>query len=301
MSQSYNIECLRSEHSEALEQFLTTHPASSMFIYSNMQRVGLDYTGDTYSGEYFAVRCADSQKIQGLLVHCWNGMLLMQCPELTQLAALCRHFSDNCTRTVAGVIGLADQAKCCIDTLALNDADYNTHRDESLMSLQLDQLRLPNPSSASLTMKKPSEPYSQLLHEWLADYEIEALNGSPGAQLTARVQSRVEGYLAGEDGWLLFDGEEPVAFSGFNARAGHAVQVGPVWTPPKYRNRGYARQLLAKTLQQAKVEGNQTAVLFTDSPAALRAYEALGFETTDAFTLALLSAPIDWPTHRSTS
>ncbi len=92
--------------------------------------------------------------------------------------------------------------------------------------------------------------------------------------------------------WALVVDGIPVALSGFNASIPQAVQVGPVWTPPPYRNKGYARLLLALTLQQAKQRGVEKAILFTHTPAAIRAYIALGFENIGSYRLAILKTPL---------
>jgi predicted GNAT family acetyltransferase len=94
------------------------------------------------------------------------------------------------------------------------------------------------------------------------------------------------------DAWVLLLEGTPVAFSAFNARLSDMVQVGPVWTPPEYRNQGFARRLVAYTLHQEKRKGTKKAVLFTDHPAAIKAYLAIGFEKIGHYRLALLEKPI---------
>jgi predicted GNAT family acetyltransferase len=83
-----------------------------------------------------------------------------------------------------------------------------------------------------------------------------------------------------------------VALTGFNARITDMVQVGPVWTPPEYRNQGFARQLLFFTLAQEKSKGIKQAILFTDHPAAIKVYLAVGFEKIGNYRLALLAKPV---------
>jgi predicted GNAT family acetyltransferase len=84
----------------------------------------------------------------------------------------------------------------------------------------------------------------------------------------------------------------PVCLSAFNARLDLIVQIGPVWTPSEYRNQGFARFLLNETLHMAKDEGIEKAILFSDTPAAIRAYESIGFQKTGLFRMAILKDPI---------
>lgn len=66
------------------------------------------------------------------------------------------------------------------------------------------------------------------------------------------------------------------------------VQVGGVYTPPALRSRGYARCAVAGSLLAARAEGAERAILFTNNPAAVRAYEALGFARIGEYALVLL-------------
>ena len=72
------------------------------------------------------------------------------------------------------------------------------------------------------------------------------------------------------------------------------VQVGPVWTPPEHRNKGYARLLLAHTLYQEKLKGTKQAILFTDNPAEIKVYLALGFKKISNYRLTLLEKPVQF-------
>lgn len=91
---------------------------------------------------------------------------------------------------------------------------------------------------------------------------------------------------------LLLDGT-PVSLSAFNARLTDMVQVGPVWTLPEHRNKGFSRLLLWYTLTQEKRNGTKKAILFTDNPAAIKAYQAIGFANIGDYRLALLEKPMN--------
>jgi GNAT superfamily N-acetyltransferase len=287
------IEILDNRHAPQLTDFLAQHLHSSLFIYSNLQRAGVLYDGSIYTGEYFALISDDEETVHGILVHYWNGMLLMQCPEREHLQWLCEYFAHYCERPVGGIIGSAKQANTCVDSLGLSDASFSVRRDEALMSLSLNALearycQLPK----AQRIARPSSAHADLLKEWLIAYEVEAFDTNVDGKLNARIDERVRLYLEGQDGWLLIEGDTPVAFAGLNARAEDIVQVGPVWTPPAFRNRGHARHLVAGLLRGVADEGYSGAVLFTDSVAAHRAYEAIGFADTGKFALAFLEKPV---------
>ena len=58
------------------------------------------------------------------------------------------------------------------------------------------------------------------------------------------------------------------------------MRIGPVYTPPEARNRGYASALVA-TISQAELDaGRRFCFLFTDlaNPTANHIYQAIGYE-----------------------
>jgi predicted GNAT family acetyltransferase len=70
------------------------------------------------------------------------------------------------------------------------------------------------------------------------------------------------------------------------------VQVGGIYTPPALRGRGLARAAVALHLAEARNTGVSRAVLFAASPAAARAYTAIGFQPNGSFALVLFAAPV---------
>ena len=57
------------------------------------------------------------------------------------------------------------------------------------------------------------------------------------------------------------------------------VRVGPVYTPPEHRKRGYASSAVAAASEQALAEGATRCMLFTDvsNPTSNSIYRALGY------------------------
>ncbi|MGB0867185.1 MAG: GNAT family N-acetyltransferase [Granulosicoccaceae bacterium] len=284
------IELLDRRHATALTGFLKNHLHSSLFICSNLQRKGVRYDGAAFSGEYFGLVSDDETTVYGVLVHYWNGKLLMQCPDTEHLSWLCDFFVSYCERAVDGLIGPTEQAELCIEALGLGSRDFSVRRAETLMSMAMTDLA---PAYSTLCdgfeLALPSIERVNVLTQWLLDYEIEAFGAAMNKRLQASVDERVQKYLNGREGWFLLKEQNPVAFSGFNASASGMVQVGPVWTPREYRNCGYARRVVSGTLKIMHGQGYSDAVLFTDSAAARQAYSAVGFNKIGDYTLAFLA------------
>jgi predicted GNAT family acetyltransferase len=163
----------------------------------------------------------------------------------------------------------------------------------------LDELRVPEALHAGrLRGRRVTAADVDLVTRWEAAFEIESLNEEDGPRLQRSARASVERKL--EDGhlWVVeartAAGDLPVAVSGFNAALREAVQIGPVYTPPELRRRGYARAVVASSLLDARAQGVQTAILFTgeDNLPAQKAYTALGFRHVGMFRLLLLKTPI---------
>lgn len=179
------------------------------------------------------------------------------------------------------------------DRLGVAEQDFAVNAREGLYALALDALHMPDPAANGyLRVALAREAGPEILTDWIRAFEIEGLGAAEGPKLEATVAERVDGFMTRDDIWVLVHGDTPVCLSGFNATLPEIVQIGPVWTPPPHRNRGYARHLLAATLAAARERGVVRATLFTQSPAATKAYEAVGFRRIGTYRIALLRDPV---------
>ena len=284
---------LRTGDEVVLEKFLDGYAESSMFLRSNLRASGLDYRNQDYHGEYFGSFGEDAT-INGVVAHYWNGNVLMQAVDEQVLVGLIGYFQTAVSRPVAGVLGPDELAETTIRQLKLTDADYAANRTEALYTLDLAALVLPPDLDGETScMIEAAVVERDLLGQWIRGYEIEALGSHDDEELAVRSLDRVDQMITGSECWVLAVDGRPVSLCGFNARLPDMVQIGPVWTPPEHRSRGYARTLVALALRRANEQGVGKAILFTDYPAAAKAYEAVGFNRIGAFRLALLRKPID--------
>lgn len=289
---SIEVRELGDQDLNAVTRFLTGHATSSMFLLSNAGRAGLVYSGRDYSGQYWGALDAAGD-ICGVIAHFWNGNMMVQAPKRAALDSLAERFRQDATRPVAGLLGDDVQVGAVLERLGLATADFSLDGNEGLFALELDALRRPEPAhGGALRVALARMAGPEVLARWVRAYEIEALGAEDGPTLTEKVRDRVDGILSRDDTWVLFAGARPVSLSGFNATLPEMVQVGPVWTPPEDRSRGYARYLVAATLAMAGEAGVKRAILFTDVAAAVRAYESIGFRRIGTYRIALLRDPI---------
>lgn len=78
--------------------------------------------------------------------------------------------------------------------------------------------------------------------------------------------------------WLLDDGT-PVHVTAANPPSFGVARIGPVYTPPEHRGRGYASTAVAEVSRQVRDTGARVC-LFTDqaNPTSNKIYQALGYE-----------------------
>lgn len=284
-----NIRKLVLGDEDALEQFLCQYTETSMFIHSNLKKVGLEYNGKTYQGEYFGSFTQDDD-INGVLVQYWSGNVLFQSAEGRVLSELIDYFKDVVERPIAGVVGEEKQAQAVLAGLNLLDATFQANIVEKLYLLNLKDIIVPTHlPAAQYKMIEASEVERAILMRWIRDYEIEALGLHDTEELDVKIASRVDNIISSSSCWALEKDLQPLSLCGINAQLPDIVQIGPVWTPPEHRNKGYARTLVTQMLQKCNSEGVEKALLFTDNPAAIKAYEAIGFKEIGLYRLALLT------------
>ncbi|HEU5477906.1 MAG TPA: GNAT family N-acetyltransferase [Gaiellaceae bacterium] len=121
------------------------------------------------------------------------------------------------------------------------------------------------------------------LRWWIAFGEEVLHEGGPGREraeptLDHRLSSPAAGILLWEHGG------EPVSLAGWGAPTPNGIRVGPVYTPPELRGRGYATALTAE-LSQRLLDGRlfeggrRFCFLYTDlaNPTSNAIYERIGY------------------------
>ena len=80
--------------------------------------------------------------------------------------------------------------------------------------------------------------------------------------------------------WLWEDGDAVVSLCGVGGPTPHGIRIGPVYTPPAARGRGYASALVAAVSQEALDAGRRFCFLFTDAanPTSNHIYQEIGYE-----------------------
>lgn len=114
---------------------------------------------------------------------------------------------------------------------------------------------------------------------WLTAFAREALHeASPLLDAERQVRRRLDSPAAGFRIWQ--HGSEPVSLCGFSGRTPHGIRIGPVYTPPEHRGRGYGTSLVAAVSAELLATGYAFCFLFTDlaNPTSNAIYQRIGYE-----------------------
>jgi uncharacterized protein len=117
-----------------------------------------------------------------------------------------------------------------------------------------------------------------VLVPWIEAFLLEAFAGravktSGEETFERRIAERTGGLHVWEDGG-------PRTVAGHTSPTPHGIRVGPVYTPPEFRGRGYASACVAALSASLLAQGYRFCCLYTDlaNPTSNRIYQRIGYE-----------------------
>jgi predicted GNAT family acetyltransferase len=121
--------------------------------------------------------------------------------------------------------------------------------------------------------------HRELVIAWMLAFADEVLPADTERERQIRlVEARLE---ATRDSGLWFweDDGVPVSLSGYGGSTPNGIRIGPVYTPPELRGRGYATSLVAAQTRWLLGTGRSLCFLYTDldNPTSNALYRRIGF------------------------
>jgi predicted GNAT family acetyltransferase len=116
---------------------------------------------------------------------------------------------------------------------------------------------------------------------WWMDFLAEAIPHQPRSLANAETAAdRIIARVGGRAMYLWVVDGTTVSMTGVGAVTPNGSRVGPVYTPPERRGRGYASALVAAASQLQLDAGRRYCFLFTDlaNPTSNKIYRAIGYE-----------------------
>lgn len=235
------IKKLEELHMDELSSYLNHYQETTMFIRNNLYHSGLTYQDAPFHGEYYGT--FENNRLNGVLAHYWNGNVMMQAENFSALSALVDEFKLKRSRPIAGILGEDSQANFVIEKLGLQSSLLAINYQEKLFLLNLDKMIIPQAiHSYSCTLKTVQDCEIDVIKEWLVAYHIEALgDDANNPKLEQSIIDEIQNTQLSQNRRVLLVDNTPVSLCGFNANLPEIVQLGPVYTPPSLRNKGFAR------------------------------------------------------------
>lgn len=146
-------------------------------------------------------------------------------------------------------------------------ATYTVAREQGIYELR----EVVPPAPVPGALREATMADLPLVEAWAAAFEVEV--ELPPGDLT-RIREKVADRLF----WLWDDGG-PVCLAGCGGFTPNGARIGPVYTPPEHRGRGYASAATAEVTQLLLDRGRTSAFLYTDlaNPTSNKIYRAIGY------------------------
>jgi predicted GNAT family acetyltransferase len=192
-------------------------------------------------------------------------------PMESAMAALAEEIVRRDMR-LPGVMGPAEAADAFARVFAVK-AGYHARLAMRERVYELRHVVTPRPVAGRLRKAGDSDP--ALLLRWYRDFTIEALpDEDPDSISDAEALRHLLGMYVWEDNGC------PVSMARIARHTPHGATVGPVYTPPELRGRGYASNCVAAISQIVLDSGRDFCALLTnlENPTSNHIYMAIGYQ-----------------------
>lgn len=150
-------------------------------------------------------------------------------------------------------------------------------RYENNQKLRVYELKaVDHPENVSGQMRIASEADVDLVAEWLKRFYVEALPDGPQIDFWGSARLRItQGHF-----YIWEDNGQPVCMAASTRPTYNGITVNAVYTPPEFRQKGYATACVAQLSQLLLNKGYQFCSLFTDlsNPTSNSIYQKIGYK-----------------------
>ena len=183
--------------------------------------------------------------------------------------------ADTVDRDLPGAMGPIDTVATFVEVRTAAGGP-DGHHAETDRIFELTTVRPPHPAPGVLRVATQAD--RDLVAGWLDAFMVEALGRADSVEALAMADR----WLAGRSRtlWLWEDGDEILSLTGAGGPTPNGIRIGPVYTPPEARGRGYASNLVAAVSQDALDAGRRFCFLFTDAanPTSNHIYQEIGYK-----------------------
>jgi predicted GNAT family acetyltransferase len=253
----------------AAGEFLVAREAEHNLLLGVCQQVR--DTPDAFTAAPYFATVSDGDRILSVALQTPPFQLVIS--EVDDAAALPLLADDLVERDLPGAVGPVEHVRAFMHERMARGASP-AHLTTSERIFQLTTVTPPTAVPGHARIAQPAD--RALVARWLEAFMREALEDE-----TSDVEAMTDRWISRRGRTLyLWENDEVVSLAGVGSRTPNGVRIGPVYTPPEARNRGYASALVA-TISQAQLDaGRRFCFLFTDlaNPTANHIYQAIGYE-----------------------
>jgi predicted GNAT family acetyltransferase len=132
------------------------------------------------------------------------------------------------------------------------------------------------PEGVPGTMRPYEERDRKLVLAWMDAFVEEALPEPPPEDSARWLERRA---ADPNSGTMIWEDGEQVSMGGYGGLTPNGIRVGPIYTPPELRRRGYATALTAAMTRMLLEGGRRFCFLFTDlaNPTSNSIYQRIGY------------------------
>ncbi len=170
------------------------------------------------------------------------------------------------------MLGRAEHSKAFADIFSrVSGLSYRAGLKERLYELR--EVIPPPPVPGNIV--QATEADTELLAAWLKAFMDEALHGEEGTNILELAKMRIKN----GDIYFWQDGQY-VAMAAKTRPTEKGCAIGPVYTPPEFRGKGYASACTAALSQLILDSGKEFCVLYTDlsNPTSNSIYQKIGYK-----------------------
>ena len=199
-----------------------------------------------------------------------NNLVLARARSQAAVEALAQALDDD----LPGIVGAAPEAEQFARAWAARHS-VTTRRRMAQGVFALEQVAPVTGVAGTMRFATPDDR-TQVL-DWFLAFAREARPPESDEEVLARgVDHRLSAHDAGV---ALWEHEGTVSLAGFGGPTPNGIRIGPVYTPPELRGRGYASALVAELSSSLLAGGRRFCFLYTDlaNPTSNKIYERIGY------------------------
>ena len=251
-------------------EFLVAREAEHNLIFGICSN--LRDTPETFSGAPYLAAVTFGDRVVAAAVQTPPFRLVLS--EIDDLAALPALAADLLDRDLPAVLGPVEIVRAFVEEWMAHGGPA-AHLQESERIYRLTAVRPPRPVPGRRRVAAPGD--RELVAAWLEAFMREAFGDADPGEVAAMTDRWLVG--SGRTLYLWEDGEA-VSLAGVGGPTPNGIRIGPVYTPPAARGRGYASALVAAVSQAELDAGRRFCFLFTDqaNSTSNHIYQTIGYE-----------------------